>query len=338
MIKQTNVNAQVTVSLVTYLTLLNVTPDASNHLFCKAYIKLSGLSGSGGNYELKTTVGGNVVQPNPSIINIDSETAVAFWTKDFVVEANEVVLIELKSPNAAETSISATCELYAVCNVDIMAVSGDSTAADDMELFIEALGTDDKVKISIDAQDLSGTLDVNTKTITANAIDSNAIATDALGALELGADAGTEIAAAVAAVILSDGIPLDGANLNSISTDWLDGGRLDLILDAIVADTNELQTDWTNGGRLDTILDSASGSAGSGLIAHTYTVTDNASDPMDGVEVIVTSDILGQTRVASGTTGILGTVVFMLDAGTYYFWKQIAGYSDDENPDTEVVA
>lgn len=38
-------------------------------------------------------------------------------------------------------------------------------------------------------------------------------------------------------------------------TDWIDGGRLDLILDAIVADTNELQTDWANGGRLDLIID-----------------------------------------------------------------------------------
>jgi hypothetical protein len=68
---------------------------------------------------------------------------------------------------------------------------------------------------------------------------------------------------------------------NELQTDWVNGGRLDLILDArssqasvdtiddfldteiaaILADTNELQTDWANGGRLDLILDAA-GSAG----------------------------------------------------------------------------
>lgn len=51
---------------------------------------------------------------------------------------------------------------------------------------------------------------------------------------------------------------------NELQTDWTNGGRLDLILDAcstqvtssaILADTNELQLDWTDGGRLDLILD-----------------------------------------------------------------------------------
>lgn len=65
------------------------------------------------------------------------------------------------------------------------------------------------------------------------------------------------------------------ADTNELQTDWANGGRLDLILDArasqtsvdaiddfldtevaaILADTNELQTDWANGGRLDLILD-----------------------------------------------------------------------------------
>ena len=61
------------------------------------------------------------------------------------------------------------------------------------------------------------------------------------------------------------------ADTNELQTDWADGGRLDLILDArasqtsvdtvdgivdsILVDTNELQTDWANNGRLDLILD-----------------------------------------------------------------------------------
>lgn len=60
------------------------------------------------------------------------------------------------------------------------------------------------------------------------------------------------------------GLDLDAklANTNEVTaarmgalTDWIDGGRLDLILDAALADTNELQTDWANGGRLDLLID-----------------------------------------------------------------------------------
>ena len=49
-----------------------------------------------------------------------------------------------------------------------------------------------------------------------------------------------------------------GAGLTAIpaTVDWLDGGRLDLLLDSILSDTGELQTDWANGGRLDLLIDS----------------------------------------------------------------------------------
>jgi hypothetical protein len=54
-------------------------------------------------------------------------------------------------------------------------------------------GTDGKCAISADAQDLSGSLDVNAKTITNGAITANAIATDAVDADALASDAITEI-------------------------------------------------------------------------------------------------------------------------------------------------
>jgi len=54
-------------------------------------------------------------------------------------------------------------------------------------------------------------------------------------------------------------IATDAARLTAaraaVLTDWIDGGRLDLIIDAILGDSNELQTDWANGGRLDLLLD-----------------------------------------------------------------------------------
>lgn len=45
------------------------------------------------------------------------------------------------------------------------------------------------------------------------------------------------------------------ADTTELQTDWADGGRLDLLVDSIFADTNELQGDLTNGGRLDSLLD-----------------------------------------------------------------------------------
>lgn len=85
----------------------------------------------------------------------------------------------------------------------------------------------------------------------------------------------TDLAADIAAVKAETVLIV--ADTNELQTDWTNGGRLDLILDAIlvdtgttldaaialiqtdttaiVADTNELQTDWANGGRLDLIVD-----------------------------------------------------------------------------------
>ena len=59
--------------------------------------------------------------------------------------------------------------------------------------------------------------------------------------------AGSATLAASVASILADTAELQG--------DWVNGGRLDLLLDATLADTAELQGDWVNGGRLDLLLD-----------------------------------------------------------------------------------
>jgi hypothetical protein len=77
----------------------------------------------------------------------------------------------------------------AVNAADAIQVSGDATAADDLELFIEALGTDDKVLVSTDAQDLSGTLDVNTKTITNGIIVAATLGADCITAAKIADDA-----------------------------------------------------------------------------------------------------------------------------------------------------
>ena len=78
--------------------------------------------------------------------------------------------------------------------------------------------------------------------------------------------------------------------------------------------------------------------AGTGATEFTYNVTDEDSgDPIAQVLVWVTTDNDAEGNlVASGYTDTWGDVVFYLDAGTYYLWRQKVGY-DFENPDTETV-
>lgn len=81
-----------------------------------------------------------------------------------------------------------------------------------------------------------------------------------------------------------------------------------------------------------------SGATGSGAISYTVTVNDESAQPLDGVEVWITSDSAGTTVVA-GTlnTNAAGQVTFMLDAGTYYLWRQLSRYNFT-NPLTITVA
>ena len=82
--------------------------------------------------------------------------------------------------------------------VDVLEISSDATAASDLELLVEnCKGTDHKVLISADAQDLSGTLDVNTKTITNGIIVAATLGADAITAATVAADVHAEAADAV---------------------------------------------------------------------------------------------------------------------------------------------
>jgi len=77
------------------------------------------------------------------------------------------------------------------------------------------------------------------------------------------------------------------------------------------------------------------GEGGSGW---TYTVTDSGTGlPIANVAVWATTDAAGVNIVAYDTTNESGQVTFYLSAGTYYIWRQKAGYTFDD-PDQEVVS
>jgi hypothetical protein len=81
-------------------------------------------------------------------------------------------------------------------------------------------------------------------------------------------------------------------------------------------------------------------------VPFTYTVTNSVTLlPVAGVQVWVTTDLAGLNIVTSGlVTDAFGVArdangdLPYLDPGTYLFWKQASGYTDDQQPDSEVVS
>jgi len=97
---------------------------------------------------------------------------------------------------------------------------------------------------------------------------------------------------------------------------------------------------WILGTRLDAQVSSVApgGEAGAGASQFTYTLTDAATgNPIPDADVWATSDAQGQIVVASGRTNTAGVVIFWLDPGPVYLWRQKTGWNFT-NPDTEVVA
>jgi len=98
-----------------------------------------------------------------------------------------------------------------------------------------------------------------------------------------------------------------------------------------------LDADWALGAVGKTVIFPA------GAIEWPYIVTSTTTLlPIFGVDVWVTTDIAGTNTIWRGTTDALGATrnIFglqpWLDAGVYYFWRQLTGYNFS-NPDTETV-
>ena len=129
-------------------------------------------------------------------------------------------------------------------------------------------------------------------------------------------------------------IATDAARLTAaraaILTDWINGGRLDLLLDAIktVADAILVDTDTTIPALV----------GGGGDTAFTYTLTSDAGGAaIPNAHIWITSDEAGLAVIASGYTDQYGQVTFYLDTGIIYVWRTHADYSFT-NPDQETVS
>lgn len=146
----------------------------------------------------------------------------------------------------------------------------------------------------------------------------------------------------VDAILVDTGTTIPGtiAALQSDVTDVLtdtgdiiaDVAAVDGNVDDLTADVADVKTDT------ESILAAVGGGPPAGAIPYEYNITNQVSgQPIADVDVWVTTDEPGVNVVASGRTDDFGNVTFYLDAGTYYFWSQKAGFNFD-NPDTEVVS
>ena len=103
---------------------------------------------------------------------------------------------------------------------------------------------------------------------------------------------------------------------------------------ATVADAvwNELQSGHVDAGSfgkyLDTEISGIAAAIGSGLLSCTWTQKDGSGNPMDNVQIWITTDEAGSNVVAGALyTNTSGEATFMLDAGTYYVWREKGGYN-----------
>jgi hypothetical protein len=191
--------------------------------------------------------------------------------------------------------------------------------------------------------------------IATGAIDADAIAADAVSEIQSGLATAaaldavdnfvdTEVAAIKAVTDkLDSALELDGAVYRYTSNALEQGpggggGGGDPWATSLPGSYTSGQAGWIVGNRLDAAVSSVSGNnPGAGAVEFVYTLTEAGSgDPIADADVWVSTDAAGSNVVASGTTDQNGEIVFYLDSGTVYIWRQKSGYNFS-NPDTEVI-
>ena len=104
--------------LTSQVTVLTDTPDASNPCLCQGLILLGDgakdLDGTGGDFEITITIGGQTLEPDPQTVTFSTATQTSIFTTAFPVPANAEVVLKVKSPNGADTDVDVTAYLYDV--------------------------------------------------------------------------------------------------------------------------------------------------------------------------------------------------------------------------------
>ena len=104
--------------LTSQVTVLTHTPNTTKATLCQGLVMfgdgVNNLDGTGGDFELTITVGGQTVQPDPQTITFSTAARCGVWTTIFPVPANTEVILKAKSPNAGDSVVDVTAYLYEV--------------------------------------------------------------------------------------------------------------------------------------------------------------------------------------------------------------------------------
>jgi hypothetical protein len=130
--------------LTSQVTCLTHTPSATQAMHCQAVVFLGDgakdLDGSGGDFEVTVTVGGVVMATDPEYFVLTDETRCCYTTWDFIVPANNQVLVKVKSPNAADIDVDVTCYLYDLVPGDVAALSKGLSQLSNVSSFAKSTG------------------------------------------------------------------------------------------------------------------------------------------------------------------------------------------------------
>jgi hypothetical protein len=212
-------------------------------------------------------------------------------------------------------------------NTDIDAILAD-TGTDGVVVASIANGAITAAAIATNAIDADAIADgaITSGVFASGAITADAIAADAIGASELAADAVAEIADAIwdeattshtTSGTFGEQLKTDVDAILADTAALPDNGALTTITNnvaAILVDTNELQTDWANGGRLDLLIDAilddtgTSGVIVASLAAGSITAAVIAADAIDADAIA--ADAIGASELAaSAVAEILTTAM-----------------------------
>lgn len=239
---------------------------------------------------------------------------------------------------------------------DVIAISGDPTAADNAQLMFDGTGY------------AGGTTKLQTAvaSIATDAITAAAVKADAVTKIQNGLMLAAGYTTPPTTAEIKTAIEAAGSSIASIladtaelQTDWVNGGRLDLLIDAIkaktdtyvaapttaeiktaleiaggtlaliLADTGELQADWVNGGRLDLLIDAikaktdnlpatpaAVGSAMTLTSAYDAAKSAASQGSMDAVALLIDA-IFGDTWTDQTLVTIKAAIDTKLNASSY---------------------